>query len=94
MASSASALNSVAVACLLALIVIAAGAARTEPDAKAETTVRLLCHSHNGWSDQLCRDVCQANGFSGYDFALASAATGNLARCCCCPKGKICIQVE
>ncbi|RCV07362.1 hypothetical protein SETIT_1G238100v2 [Setaria italica] len=90
--AAASAPNPLAVACLL-LLVVAAGAARTEPDAKAAEMLRR-CHSDKGWSGRLCRYVCQASGFAGYDFAQPNAANGDLARCCCCPKDHACVQVD
>ncbi|OEL22176.1 hypothetical protein BAE44_0016805 [Dichanthelium oligosanthes] len=84
---AASALNPFVAVCLLALVV-AAGAARTEPEGvDPDMLTTRPCHSNNGWSGHLCRDVCQASGFSRYDFAVANMATGDMARCCCCPKG-------
>ncbi|RLM78182.1 hypothetical protein C2845_PM12G20740 [Panicum miliaceum] len=95
---AASALNPFVAGCLLALVV-AAGAARTEPGATVTDPDMLStrpCHSNNGWSVHLCKDVCQASGFSRYDFALPNAATGDMARCCCCPKGykNACLNVK
>ncbi|TVU29188.1 hypothetical protein EJB05_20745, partial [Eragrostis curvula] len=78
------ALNSFAVACLLALVVVA-GAARTDPADPGMHATRP-CHSNNGWSNHLCKDVCKASGFVAYDFRLPIATTGDEARCCCCPQ--------
>ncbi|KAJ1280028.1 hypothetical protein BS78_04G200900 [Paspalum vaginatum] len=108
---AASALNPFLVACLLALAVASAGldrshpaaalycAARTQPDPaggdpRAQET--RPCHSNNGWSGHLCKDVCEACGFSRYDFALPNTATGDMARCCCCPEGDkhACLHVK
>ncbi|CAN6252382.1 unnamed protein product [Urochloa humidicola] len=85
---AASALNPFVAACLLALVV-AAGAARIEPagDVDPDSQTMRPCHSNNGWSGHLCKDVCQASGFSRYDYTLPNTATGALAQCCCCPKG-------
>ena len=78
---------------------VCAGAARTEPGATVTDPDMLPtrpCHSNNGWSVHLCKDVCLASGFSRYDFAVPNAATGDMARCCCCPKGYrgACLEVK
>ncbi|CAL5020842.1 unnamed protein product [Urochloa decumbens] len=84
---ASSALNSFVAACLLALVV-AAGAARLQQgDVDPDSLTTRACHSNNGWSGHLCKDVCQASGFSRYDYTLPNTATGALAQCCCCPKG-------
>ncbi|KAL6634761.1 hypothetical protein ACP70R_027432 [Stipagrostis hirtigluma subsp. patula] len=97
---AAPALNSLAVAFLLALAVVAAGAARTTTTAPApdsdDTPQDRPCHSHNGWSDHLCKDVCGASGFAAYEYTVPNAAVGGLARCCCCPIKGIgsCVSVQ
>ncbi|KAF8768901.1 hypothetical protein HU200_007466 [Digitaria exilis] len=42
---------------------------------------------NNGWSSHLCKDVCKASGFSRYDFTVPNMVMGEMATCCCCPKG-------
>ncbi|KAF8692878.1 hypothetical protein HU200_039235 [Digitaria exilis] len=85
---AASALNQFVVACLLALVV-AAGAARLVPegDMNPDMMSTRPCHSNNGWSSHLCKDVCKASGFSRYDFTVPNMVMGEMATCCCCPKG-------
>nr|TKW40390.1 hypothetical protein SEVIR_1G243200v2 [Setaria viridis] len=95
---AASALNPFVAACLVALVV-AAGAARIVPDTAMmdpDTLTTRPCHSNNGWSGHLCKDVCGASGFSRYDFTLANTATGSQSTCCCCPKGykNACLNVK
>ncbi|KAL6634760.1 hypothetical protein ACP70R_027431 [Stipagrostis hirtigluma subsp. patula] len=82
---AAPALTSLPLACILALAIVAAGAARTGPDSFA---TQLICPGGDSWSDPLCKDVCGASGFSGYRFRVPNADAGDLSQCCCCHKGE------